>query len=216
MTNLHESTCAVNLIENHHNFQLGQVMSKKVYNKMQERIKSGQVFPCTGFGKFKLLRYMNTDEVTIQIIATGYVTTVRACHIRSGKVLDRLKPSVRGIGYVGTGKYRNRVKGKDSKSYQLWVSMFKRCYGKGYPSYRNTTVCKEWHNFQVFCEWLEVQVKLGRYAKGMDLDKDLLQIGVVNKVYSPSTCVFLTHKDNGLLTGSFTNKQHEELLDKYT
>ena len=33
-----------------------------------------------------------------------------------------------------------------------------------------------------------------------ELDKDLLQQGVENKVYSPDTCIFLPQKVNGFLT----------------
>ncbi len=77
--------------------------------------------------------------------------------------------------------------------YRKWINMLERCYsiklhGK-HPSYRDCTVCEEWHLFSNFKAWMEKQ-----NWKNKHLDKDLLFQG--NKVYSPETCCFIFGKIN--------------------
>jgi hypothetical protein len=80
--------------------------------------------------------------------------------------------------------------------YSVWMNMLERCYGSRYqarcPTYRGCSVCTEWITFTNFKSWMEV-----RDWKGMQLDKDFLVIG--NKVYSPDTCIFVTHSLNKLM-----------------
>ena len=99
-------------------------------------------------------------------------------------------------------KWKNKthevINGKKviTKPYNTWSSMLTRCYSENYhklqPTYIGCSVCEEWHNFDVFCEWFAQN-----YKDGYQLDKDLLQQG--NKMYSPKTCVFLTQRINSLL-----------------
>ena len=81
--------------------------------------------------------------------------------------------------------------------YSKWCSMLNRCYTKkeleGNLTYKGCVVCDEWLLFSNFRKWMEQQEWEGR-----ELDKDFLLEG--NKVYSPSTCVFLPHKLNALIT----------------
>ena len=75
--------------------------------------------------------------------------------------------------------------------------MLERCYDKKFqeknPAYLGCTVCKEWLTFNNFKTWVKAQ-----YWQGMHLDKDIKVIG--NKIYSPSTCLLVTHRINNLLT----------------
>lgn len=101
------------------------------------------------------------------------------------------QPTVLGVGYRGgASAYEN---GKRKKSYSVWQSMLTRCYSEKYqvqkPTYRGCTVCKEWHNFSVFEQWFN-----DNYIEGYELDKD--SIVENNKVYSPSTCLFISRRDN--------------------
>jgi len=81
--------------------------------------------------------------------------------------------------------------------------MLRRCYDPKshikHPTYKNVTVCKEWHNFQVFAEWFEAQHKEEWY----ELDKDLLSRD--NKIYSPETCLLIPCSLNSFLPNSQTN-----------
>lgn len=70
-----------------------------------------------------------------------------------------------------------------------------------------STVCNEWHNFQIFGDWYEVN----KYEinERLHVEKDILIPG--NKVYSPDTCLLVPQrinelfaykpKDNGLPVG---------------
>lgn len=80
--------------------------------------------------------------------------------------------------------------------YRVWVNMLLRGYNAKYkakyPTYKEASVCKEWHLFSTFRAWMQQQDWEGR-----QLDKDLLVRG--NKVYSPGTCCFLSGKVNSFL-----------------
>lgn len=80
------------------------------------------------------------------------------------------------------------VDGKIIKSYTTWDNMLMRCYSSEYqkkkPSYVGCSVCDEWLNFSEFKKWFDEN-----YVEGWQLDKDLIDIE--NKMYSPSTCVFV-------------------------
>lgn len=101
-----------------------------------------------------------------------------------------------------------RVNGKQYKCpfYVRWKSMIERCYSKKlhekYPTYKDCTVCSEWLLFSNFKSWME-----GQDWKGKQLDKDLLIQG--NKVYSPSTCIFINLDINLLLN------THKSVRGKY-
>lgn len=83
--------------------------------------------------------------------------------------------------------------------YQAWVSMLSRCYSEKYqdkkPTYIDCSVCNEWLTFSNFKSWMEQ-----KDWKGKHLDKDLLIEG--NKVYSPTTCIFVDRMTNIFTTDS--------------
>jgi len=83
--------------------------------------------------------------------------------------------------------------------YRVWVNMLQRGYSEKLkvkrPTYRDCTVCEEWHLFSKFRCWMETQD-----WEGKELDKDLLIQG--NKVYSPETCVFVSAQVNSFMTDS--------------
>jgi len=134
---------------------------------------------------------------TIQI--ENWTNEVRYNAVKGGRIKYPYQPNVYGVGYVGEGKYPKYVNNKNTKAYDLWNGMLQRCYSKEYqekkPTYIGTTVCKEWHNFQVFAKWFHEE---SNYKEGWHLDKDLLSKD--NKVYSPNTCVFIPPALNSFLT----------------
>lgn len=83
--------------------------------------------------------------------------------------------------------------------YNRWTNMLCRAYSdthhKRYPTYRGCSVDGEWYTFSKFKLWMESQD-----WQGKQLDKDLLHEG--NKIYSASTCVFVTRETNMFLTDS--------------
>lgn len=77
--------------------------------------------------------------------------------------------------------------------YVTWKSMIVRCYSDKYqskrPTYEGCTVCGDWLIFSNFRAWM-----IQQDYKGKELDKDLLF--KCNKVYSPTTCVFVSRMVN--------------------
>lgn len=109
------------------------------------------------------------------------------------------EPRLYNKGYVGEGKYKTRENGKSTDAYKSWKGMMQRCYDVNslikHPTYNDCTVCDEWLNFQNFAEWYEKNYYEIPEEK-MALDKDILIKG--NKIYSPSTCVFVPQDINSL------------------
>ena len=72
--------------------------------------------------------------------------------------------------------------------YVVWKNMLSRCYRDEYqernPTYKGCHVYPEWIYFMNFRRWMQKQD-----WEGKELDKDLLIRG--NKIYSPTTCVFV-------------------------
>lgn len=82
--------------------------------------------------------------------------------------------------------------------YSRWKNMLMRCFNDKYqekfPTYKDCTVCVGWLLFSNFKSWM-----IKQDWKDKQLDKDLLIQG--NKVYSPSTCLFVTNHINSLFLG---------------
>ncbi len=96
--------------------------------------------------------------------------------------------------------------GIDSRAYSRWNSILMRCYCNSYherfPTYKDCTVAKEWHNFQNFAKWFEEN-----YIEGYHVDKDIKVKG--NRVYGPDTCIFVTPQKNK----EFSSSKHYKILD---
>ena len=152
-----------------------------------------KIYESNKCGQFKIINYVNNRSVEIQFIDTGYKTTTQACNIISGNVKDKLFPTIFGVVFIGEGKHKSRVNGKDTKSYVTWKNMLRRCYDAKCqakkPTYVDCTVTPEWHNFQVFADWFDEN-----YIEGFDLDKDI-EIDT-NRMYAPAGCSFVRPYDN--------------------
>lgn len=161
--------------------------------------KLGKIFSSNNYGDFKIIGYMDRDNVKIKFVNTGHEKNTRMINILSGDIKDPYYPSIFGIGYLGEGVSPSEG-GKGNKLYITWFNMVQRCYSDKYhqkkPTYKDCTVCEEWHNFQNFAKWMQEKIDSGEYQDGYHLDKDKLQPNISNKVYSPDTCVFISAKEN--------------------
>ena len=87
--------------------------------------------------------------------------------------------------------------------YRTWTDMLVRAYSDKYkqkhPTYEGVAVCEEWHSFMNFRSWMMQQE-----WKGKHLDKDILVQG--NKVYSPTTCVFVDSAVNKFLNDNAASR----------
>ncbi len=152
-------------------------------------IDTSKIYTSKNYGKFKIVKYKTARNVLIEFVNTGFKVNVQARNIKSGAVKDLLMPKVYGVGFLGVGEHQPSINGKREAVYTRWMSMLARCYTSEKPSYKNSYVCDEWHNFQNFAEWFKEN-----NIEGFEIDKDELQYGVENKVYSPKTCIFV-HPD---------------------
>lgn len=109
--------------------------------------------------------------------------------------MARSSKLVHGKGVKGNSAIS--LNGRHIKAYATWRNMLKRCYSticqKLSPTYVECTVCDEWLYFPTFKEWFDAN-----YVEGWHLDKDLLANG--NKIYGPTTCVFVPRQINNLFT----------------
>lgn len=113
---------------------------------------------------------------------------------------------VYGIG-VNDADYITQPSSGSSRSicpfYRTWAGMLRRCYSKTAlarnPTYTGCTVHPDWLKFMAFRKWMERQD-----WKGKHLDKDLLLQG--SRIYSESTCVFISQQLNKFMTGSATER----------
>ena len=137
----------------------------------------------------------------------GYEIVGDMSAIKKGNIKNPYHTSVCSVGFYGVGDYKAQINRKNTSEYEIWRSMLKRCYDEKcqqkFPTYKDTTVCEEWKNFQNFAKWYNEN-----YPKiegiNFQLDKDLLQSDVENKIYSPETCVFIPNNVNIFLANKCT------------
>ena len=182
----------------------------KYLNDVNYKDCVGKVFKSSNSGDFNIVNYNDYGNVEIQFLKTGFETVAQLGHIRNGNVKDPHSPSVFGVGVVGT-KHPSMINGVQTKEYELWKSMLRRCYSdkyqKKYPTYEGCEVSNNLKSYEYFYEWCNKQIGFGN--QGFQLDKDLLTKG--NKVYSEDSCVFLPKEINILLTKS-TSSRGEHLI----
>lgn len=178
---------------NYHLFSKGGVSNpNKNLHKIGEISKNN--FGCT----MKIVNYIDAHNVIVEFqdeykgrVHTNYNNFL------IGSVRNPYYKNVCGVACVG--KAKTKTNGIDSKAYEVWNSMIHRCYDEKYlknkSSYIDKFVCDEWLCFENFEKWFNVnyyEVK----NETMNLDKDILVKN--NKVYSPSTCVFVPRYINML------------------
>jgi len=135
----------------------------------------------------------------VQFKETGTVRSANIDNIRAGKVRDPYAVATYGVGY--DGEFSKTPYWKQAK--QLWRNMMKRCYcekdTRGY--FGRAVVTARWHCFANFLDDIAKLQNFNLWLEGQNsgkdkynLDKDTLVAGC--KVYSPSTCIFITEYEN--------------------
>ena len=177
----------------------------KYLNDVSYKDCVGKVCKSKSSGDFKVLKYNNNRNVEVQFLNTGYEATVELVQVKRGNVKDPYLPSVCGVGIIGD-KCQVSEGGKNTKEYELWQSMLRRCYSiafkKKNPTYGGCEVSDNFKSYEYFYEWCNNQI--GFNNKDWHLDKDLLTKG--NKVYSENTCIFIPKEINSLLTKSTASR----------
>jgi len=173
---------------------------------IRQSLFPGEVYNSNNHGKIEILEWINSRNVKIKFLNTGYIKSANAEMIKIGNIKDKLSKTNKGKAILGDGKY----KAKDNNlAYKTWKNMITRCYS-GCNNYKDIIVCEKWLNFQNFVPWFNEF-----YIKDYCLDKDLLIEN--NKIYSPETCIYVPRWVNnlfpkrkekeGLPTGVLCNRQ---------
>ena len=161
----------------------------------KSKLVEGGIFTTNNCGEILITKYTSSINVEVKFINTGSVLKTQAASIRKGNVKDNMHPTANNIGFLGLGEFPATIQRRNTKHYETWRAMFRRCYSinlqKKQPTYKGCTVCDEWRNFQVFAKWFD-----DRMFDGCQLDKDIKIKG--NKIYSPSTCSVVTKAENTL------------------
>lgn len=155
-------------------------------------IKIGDKFTTDNGSCATVIDYLNNKNITIQY-DSGAVHVVQGGNLKRGSIKDPFKPSLYGVGILGI----DRVSASD-QGYVTWSNMLRRVYlpknKLEYEAYKDCSVDQSWLLLTNFNNWFKSQI----HEKGYHLDKDLLHKG--NKVYSPSTCIFVPQEINKFLT----------------
>ena len=185
-------------------------------NQLLEKVKSGSLKDRTGEiystkegYKITIIEYISAMNCIILFNDTNntILKNIQYSHIKEGAVRNPFHPSVCGVGYLGIGVFTKHNNSKANKLYKTWSGMIKRCYSKNtqekQPSYKDVTVCKEWHNFQNFAQWYEENYNT-KTMQGWHLDKDIICPDC--KIYSPETCCFVPSEINSLFVKNNINR----------
>ena len=143
----------------------------------KSKIRPGDTFKTNNFGDVVVIEKINANEVIVTFIDTGTTVTVCPSQLANGRIRDRYKPVIAGVGFSGVGKY-SRVKNR--KTNAVWIRILKVCHCNEKKRY---SVCSEWHNFQNFAEWYE--------SNKPNIEGRVTLIPTDNH-YSPDTCYFDT------------------------
>jgi hypothetical protein len=159
---------------------------------MPRKLIEGEVYE-NKYGSFKVLSYLNKNNVIVQFLKTGSIKTTNSCNALSGRVKDQYHPTVAGVGCIGNTT--SSVDGKVKHSYHTWRGMLERCYNpkkKQNTYYGVVSVCKEWWCFEEYEKWYDEH-----FIEGFQVDKDFTVMGC--NLYSPDTCCFIPNKINAIL-----------------
>lgn len=156
--------------------------------------------------KMKIIEYRNAEDIDVRFEDGTVVKNKQYYSFKRGSIKNPFYPSVCNIGYIGNAICKDK-NGKPFKSYSVWVDMINRCYNEKYrwnnKSYDDCSVCEDWHCYENFKKWFDEN-----YYEITDeaicLDKDILVNG--NKIYSPSTCIFVPQRINSLFVKSSYSK----------
>lgn len=161
----------------------------------------GMVFKTKQGYNVTVISYNNSSNLIIQFDdeRNTILKNTPIGNLKRGAVNNPYHPTLYNRGFIGEGVYKScevlNDKIRPTKFYTLWGSMFSRCYNGENPTYKDVTVCEEWHNFQNFAKWAGENWK-SWMDSSWQLDKDILVKG--NKIYSPETCCFVPKQLNCL------------------
>lgn len=150
--------------------------------------------------KMWIIEYRSATDIDIEFEDGFKAYNKLYSEFKKGSIKSKYFPELYGVGYTGDESSRDE-NGKIHRSYSVWVNIMTRCYNDKYketrPTYKDVTMCKEWHNYSNFKKWYDENY-YEIEGERTEVDKDILVKG--NKIYSPDTCVFIPQTLNSLFT----------------
>ena len=172
-----------------------------------KRERIGEINYNTFGSKMQIINYLGKDNIDVYFEDYDYISKCRKYHdFKVGNIKCPYEPRFYNKGYMGQGIHNAK---DDEKAYKVWCSMLLRCYDdefhKKHTTYKDCVVCDEWLNFQNFAKWFyENYYEID--GEVIALDKDILSQN--NKIYSPSTCIFVPQRINSIFTKRKGVKSH--------
>ena len=164
--------------------------------------------------EFRIEEYINSENVTVKFNDGTIKKHVTMHNIKRGAVKNLYKKEILNVAFSGDGAYSWT---KDRLAYSKWKGILERSYSENftnkYPTYKDVTVCEEWHNFQNFAKWFYDNYN-PEIMQGWHLDKDILVKG--NKIYSPETCAFVPLEINLLFLKNKSTRGKQPIGVKLT
>ena len=147
----------------------------------------------------QVLDYKDKKNVLIRF-ENGYETYVSMNNLKMGTIKNPYHPQRHG-GWFGVGPYGKR---SHLKIYHTWANMLGRTNDETREdnvrnhAYEKCTVCDEWRDYQIFATWFDQKLSQLNQELYSDyqLDKDILQQNMTNKIYSPQTCCVVPSRIN--------------------
>lgn len=159
------------------------------------------------YGRFVVIEYLGLKKRK-----DGHNSKYWLCVCDCGNVVEHTTAELLSGCSLSCGCYRKEklhnlyYKGGNSKLYDVWRMMKKRCYDETCPQYKNygargITICDEWlgdFGYENFKKWAE----LHGYKEGLTIDRN-----DNNNGYSPENCSWRTMEYQS------NNKRNNRLLE---
>lgn len=171
-----------------------------IKNRPRKYLKGYRFISKEGF-ECEVIEVLDGADRLVEILdGNGYKKIIKTTSINSRTIANPYYKKSSGVGYIGVGKYMStNSKIKNKNFYDTWNKMLKRCYSGIDHTYDNVEVDSKWHNYQNFMDFVERTYPFKHENIKFSLDKDLLQQGVKNKIYSENTCVWIPTRINSYI-----------------
>lgn len=194
--------------------QIQSIRAKGVTDESNSMYSVGKIFKNKFGSELKVLEELTGNKRKIKFLDKyGYERVVTTGNIYTGQIKNPYDINVYSVGCIGEYPPSKNIE-NGNKIYELWRGMIRRCYYDleyyKNSSYKNTCMCDEWLNFSNFHKWA-----VDNYISGFVLDKDLLQLGMDNKVYGLETCIFIPENVNNFITSKLKQKNPYFRKGKY-
>lgn len=168
----------------------------------------GDTFFSNNYGKFKVIRKCGRNEKgrlisEIEFTDTGYRCIALNSNIYKGNVKDASIKPIRNISEFPSEIISNFI---TRKLRETWKCMLTRCTNPNHKEYYaygglGVTIDPRWLTFENFREDCKSLFQYDKFCVNpyeYQLDKDYLQQNIPKnlRTYSPSTCIFISNRDN--------------------